>query len=304
MGTDTFTGVNAIRATQFADTLLGGNPLLNGFESFEGRAGDDYIEGGQGFDLAVYAFDGAITTGITVDLAAGTVSGDPLLTGTDTLRGIEGIRGSHLNDGYDATGFSSSSVNAGSLGPSGTYNEFEGMAGNDTITGNGNTRIIYTAAREGVSVDLAAGTAVGGASVGTDTIVGGVFAVRGSNFNDVLIGSAASEYFEGRAGNDAIDGGDGFDTAAYDVGASSGGTFLANAAGDLSASAAGPWRRRAVQHRVGHRHELRRPVRRLRRIARLFRRRAQRKRHADRLAGGRLPERRYRRRHFEWRRRQ
>ncbi len=38
VGTDTFTGVNSVRATQFADTLLGGNPLLNGFESFEGRA--------------------------------------------------------------------------------------------------------------------------------------------------------------------------------------------------------------------------------------------------------------------------
>ena len=43
------------------------------------------------------------------------------------------------------------------------------MAGNDMIIGNGNTRVSYSFAREAVSVDLAAGTAVGGTSVGSDT---------------------------------------------------------------------------------------------------------------------------------------
>ena len=51
--------------------------------------------------------------------------------------------------------------------PSGTtFNEFEGMGGDDTITGNGNTRITYVSATGGVTVDLAAGTAAGDASVG------------------------------------------------------------------------------------------------------------------------------------------
>ena len=44
------------------------------------------------------------------------------------------------------------------------------MGGNDTITGNGNTRISYVSATGGVTVDLAAGTATGNASVGTDTL--------------------------------------------------------------------------------------------------------------------------------------
>jgi len=240
VGTDTFSGVISVRGSSFADTLRGGSSAA-GTQIYEGRGGNDAIDGGQAYDLAVYAFDGAIATGISVDLAAGIVTGDPALTGTDTLRGVEGVRGSHKDDRYDATGFSATSLNSGSLGPSGTYNDFEGMAGDDSILGNGNTRIIYTAAREGVSADLAAGTVVGGASVGTDTILGGVWAVRGSNFNDVLVGSdsPAAEYFEGRAGDDVIDGAGGFDVAAYDVGASGGGTFVAFGPGSFTATAAG-----------------------------------------------------------------
>ena len=151
-----------------------------------------------------------------VDLDLGTVTGDPVLTGIDTLRSIEAIRGSYLADTYDATGFSNLSLNAGS---SGTLNEFEGMAGNDTITGNGSTRLSYVSAREGVSVDLQASTAVGGTSVGTDTIVGGVNAMRGSNFDDVLMGTNhginSAQVYEGRAGNDTFSGRGGFDQAVY-----------------------------------------------------------------------------------------
>jgi Ca2+-binding RTX toxin-like protein len=208
MGTDSFSGVNQVRGSSFADTLLGANPLYNGLESFDGRGGNDWIDGDIGWDRADYAFNGAVTTGIMVDLDLGIVTGDPVLTGSDTLRGIEAIRGSHQADLYDATGFSGSSINAGS---SGTLNEFEGMAGNDTIIGNGNTRASYAGAREGVSVDLQAGTAVGGASVGTDTILGGVNAVRGSNFDDVLTGSASNDILEGLNGNDLLRGGLGAD---------------------------------------------------------------------------------------------
>ena len=59
------------------------------------------------------------------------------------------------------------------IGNNGTFNQFEGLGGNDTITGNGNTRVIYTNATTGVTVNLrgtAHGITVGDASVGTDTI--------------------------------------------------------------------------------------------------------------------------------------
>jgi len=208
VGTDTFTGVNAVRGSAFNDTLVGGNPSSDGFESFDGRGGNDFIDGGSGWDRAEYSFNGPIAGGITVHLAAGTVVGDVAFTGADTLRSIEAIRGSHLDDWFDATGFSGFSTNAGSFG---TLNEFEGLAGNDTIIGNGNTRIIYGFAREGVVVDLLAGTAVGGASVGSDTILGGVFEVRGSNFDDTLVGSSGNDNLFGGNGNDVLRGGLGAD---------------------------------------------------------------------------------------------
>ncbi len=215
VGTDTFTGVNMVRGSAFSDTLAGGLAANNNFESFEGLGGNDTINGGFGFDRADYAFDGATSTGITVNLAAGTVSGDPVLTGTDTLQSIESVRGSFRDDSYNAVGFSGASANAGS---NGSFNEFEGMAGNDSFTGNGNTRLSYVSAREAVNVNLGSGIATGGASVGTDSFTG-VNAARGSNFDDTLTGSnngvATAEVFEARAGDDTIDGGGGFDLASY-----------------------------------------------------------------------------------------
>lgn len=208
IGIDAFSGVNQVRGSAFTDMLRGGNPIADGFENFDGRGGDDFIDGDRGWDRVDYAFNGPITRGIEVHLAAGTVTGDLALVGTDTLRGIEAIRGSHRNDTYDATGFGFSGENVGWFGSS---NEFEGMAGNDTVTGNGNTRIAFYSAREAVSVDLDAGTVVGGPSVGTDALLGGVREVRGSNFDDTLVGSAGDDSLAGSEGNDLLRGGLGAD---------------------------------------------------------------------------------------------
>jgi Ca2+-binding RTX toxin-like protein len=96
-------------------------------------------------------------------------------------------------------------VNAGS---NGTLNEFEGEAGNDTITGNGNTRLAFYHAADGVNVDLSTGTSAGLATgdvakVGTDTFTG-VSAVRGSEFGDQIIGKSGSVTLDGRGGDDIL----------------------------------------------------------------------------------------------------
>ena len=69
----------------------------------------------------------------------------------------------------DATGLTASSTNAGSAGVNArgaAFNEFEGLGGDDTITGNGNTRISYLNALAGVTVTM---TSVGaGTAHGTD----------------------------------------------------------------------------------------------------------------------------------------
>ena len=85
VGHDTFTGVNRVRGSYFADTLLGSNNPSGTAEFFEGRGGDDFINGRGGFDRAVYLNEDAP---IVVHLAAGDVFGGPN-TGHDTLRSIE-----------------------------------------------------------------------------------------------------------------------------------------------------------------------------------------------------------------------
>lgn len=219
VGSDVFSGVEGVRGSSGNDTLLGGLSVSNDFEVFEGRGGNDSIDGGQGFDEVRYSGDGLITKGITVSLAAGIVTGDAVLTGTDTLRGIESVLGSLLADHYDATGFGAGGANVGN---NRGFNRFEGLAGNDTIVGNGDTEAWYNRAQEAVKVNLGAGAAVGGASVGSDAL-SGVWSVRGTDFADKLTGGGAGrdrpgnhyEKLEGGGGNDTIDGGAGVDIATY-----------------------------------------------------------------------------------------
>src|SRR4029078_11814363 len=94
-------------------------------------------------------------SGINVNMAAGTVTGDPSI-GTDFLTEVASCGGSNFAYTYVAYGFNGASSDL----PNGTsFNEFEGMGGNDSITGNGNTRISYVSATAGVQVHRAGGTA-------------------------------------------------------------------------------------------------------------------------------------------------
>jgi Ca2+-binding RTX toxin-like protein len=227
VGIDSFTGVNAVRGSNFDDVLLGSDNRKFSAQNFEGRVGNDFIDGRGGFDRAVYSNDNAVTAGITVHLAAGIVAGDAA-TGTDTLRSVEGVRGTDFADTFDATGFTASSTNAGTDGVNergAAFNEFEGMGGDDTIIGNGNTRVSYLFALAAVTADIQAGTGHGTApgdlaGVGTDTFTG-VNALEGSNFDDLLFGSdnapQTAENFVGGVGNDTIDGRGGFDRAVYSI---------------------------------------------------------------------------------------
>ena len=213
IGTDTiFGGVNSIVGSSFADTLSGSNNGFSSSEVFDGGAGNDTFDGRGGFDQAVYNFDLGTAVGITVNMASvntavGTVVGDASI-GTDTLTSIESVRGTNFADTYVATGYNGASADI----PNGTtFNEFEGLGGNDTITGNGNTRISYVSATDGVTVDLAAGTASGNASVGTDMFTG-VTRARGSSFTDMISGDSSNNVLDGQGGNDVLDGRSGSDT--------------------------------------------------------------------------------------------
>jgi Ca2+-binding RTX toxin-like protein len=243
VGNDTFSGVSSVRGSSFGDTIFGSNNVT-GVEFIEPGAGDDFIDGRGGFDRVSYGMrvDNDATGGITVDLAAGTLTGDGSI-GSDTLRSIEAARGTNFADSFDATGFTASSTNAGSAGVNGSgaaFNEFEGLGGDDAITGNGNTRLVFYNATAGVTVDLAAGTADGDASVGSDTF-SGVSSVAGTGFADALSGSinlSGIEMFDGRGGDDTFDGRGGFDQAVYNMDAATGsGISVDLAAGTVTGDA-------------------------------------------------------------------
>jgi len=225
-GIATLTDVSGVTGTGLDDTLIGSSSN----EYFSGGRGNDLIDGGTGYDAAGYLWGS--TAGITVNMQTGTVDGrDPTDTtvGHDTLRSIEIVKGTNLDDIYDARGFSGTSANAGS---DGQWNKFQGNGGNDTIYGNGATSIAYDFSSVAVDVNLSTGQAqaldpanrVGELAqiVGNDTFTG-VYDVVGSALGDKLTGggtgriegASSYEVFRPGAGNDTVDGQGGWVAVAY-----------------------------------------------------------------------------------------
>ncbi len=170
--TDTFTGIEAITATHFADTLTGGA----GDQRFQPLNGADTIDGGADSDRVDYSRDASYggLAGIAVDLAI--VDGQGFASATDgwgnvdRLRNVEEIRGTGAADTI--------------LGDA-ADNVFDGRQGNDTLEGReGNDRLI------------------GG--LGDDDLHGGAGA-------DELFGDSGDDLIVGGLGDDLLSGGLGFD---------------------------------------------------------------------------------------------
>ncbi|MBK9445275.1 MAG: calcium-binding protein [Betaproteobacteria bacterium] len=203
-GVDSLYNINAVRGSNYGDSLVGSN-RTDLAEHFEGRAGDDTIDGMGGNDIVRY--DNA-SAAVYVNLNTGSATGGD---GNDTLLNIEGVRGSVYNDTL--------------IGSAGS-DYLQGMAGNDTLNGGlGFDRADYDKATAGVNVTLGGlsngtativASATGNTSVGIDTLTS-IEGVRGSSFADSLTGSsdAVDEFFEGREGNDTINGMGGLDQVIY-----------------------------------------------------------------------------------------
>ncbi|MEP0337182.1 MAG: LamG-like jellyroll fold domain-containing protein [Alphaproteobacteria bacterium] len=242
--TDVFiggSGDDTLEGTIGDDILDGGtgeNILIGG----EYGGGDDYLTGGTrgkaGVDRNIADYFGA-GSGITVDASTDTVTG--AATGTDTLGNIDQIIGSGFDDIFDMTGWDNSQFDAfdpdgsgGTYTPTvGVFNVVRGGGGDDTITGNGFTRVDYDDAYGGVTATLTGATngsgyghltgnnagsdgGAGGAAAlgladdtGLDTFVSGVNELAGSNHNDILTGNDNNNVLIGRGGNDTLDGGGG-----------------------------------------------------------------------------------------------
>jgi Ca2+-binding RTX toxin-like protein len=212
-GIDTLIGMDALAGSNFDDRLTG-NAANN---ALFGGLGNDTLNGGGGNDII--SLVGA-TAAATVDLR---ITGPQTIAnfGADTLISIESVYGWAFGD--QLTGNGAANGLLGDLGDdalSGLGGDdtldggagadtLNGGAGNDTLNGGGDFDLVSNGP---VTVDLNITTvaqATGGA--GLDVIVG-VEGVIGSNSDDVLIGDASANRFEGRGGADSITAGGGNDT--------------------------------------------------------------------------------------------
>ncbi len=260
-GNDSFTGIEALRGSEFSDTLTGGE--VN--DEIQGRAGNDSIDGGAGND-SLQGGDGAdslrggtgsdlldggaqrIVVGATNDenwrLSANQSSQYDLVDYTDAASGVsvmlgaDGTAGSASGGGVGNDVLSNIEMVLGSPygdvihGSDRSVNEiFRGGAGDDTIQGGsgagtdlGSNFVDYRSGAGSVTVNLATNSASG--ADGNDVITG-VRGIISGDFNDLLTGDAQDNYFDGGGGNDTIDGGDGNDALSFN-----------NATGGVTASLA------------------------------------------------------------------
>lgn len=211
----------ALTGNALDNVLTGGN----GNDTLEGRAGADQVIGGGGFDFASYSLSSAA---VTIDLAAGTISGGD--AEGDTFSSIEGVIGSAYDDVL--TGDGQGNTLDGGAGD----DLLEGGAlGDRLIGGDGIDTASYASSAFIVIVNLATGTGlvndssgdtlsgienlIGGG--GNDTLTGddGANRLTGNGGNDTLSGGLGDDILTGGAGNDALTGGDGNDTADYSASA-------------------------------------------------------------------------------------
>ncbi|RVG30042.1 calcium-binding protein, partial [Sinorhizobium meliloti] len=204
-------------------TSGGGNDTLTagaGNDTLIANDGADKIDGGVGSDTSVYS---GSYEGVNIDLANNTAEGGH--AEGDVLTSIENLVGSQYVDSM----FGNSVANRldGQKGDD-TLDGREGDdilvggAGADILTGGIGTDVAsYESAATGVSIDLATGIHSGDAAGDTFT---GIEEWHGSNYDDVLGGSASGEALRGGAGDDLLagaagadilDGGSGTDTVGY-----------------------------------------------------------------------------------------
>ena len=197
--TDVLTAIENLTATPGDDVLTGdGGPNLlhggPGNDRIAGGAGDDTLDGGVGTDL----LDLSAALAATVDLVTGVAGGD----GTDAIAAFEDILGSPGDD--TLVGDDGANAIDGDAGD----DEVAGGLGSDDLTGAAGTDTVsFVGAPDGVTVDLAEGTATG---AGED-VLAGFENVDGSGRADVIHGDDSINVLDGRTGADEVYGQDGAD---------------------------------------------------------------------------------------------
>jgi Ca2+-binding RTX toxin-like protein len=225
--------VNLINGTDGDDFLVGtagddlittGNATPNG-DVVVGSTGNDTIDmSGINLSTGFVTIDySGLAEGVIVDIDGAGNSGFVTKNdGEDTLLNVErpliagfdsgglGVIGTALADQFDVAP------------DAGQWMQVRGGDGADnyTINGSGQVRLdfAFADAPGGIDINLATGVIANDGFGNAETIGGtsSVWEVRGTDNDDLIIGSAANESFISQGGNDTIDGGDGFDRLRYD----------------------------------------------------------------------------------------
>ena len=217
---DTYIGIEALVGTDFND-ILGGDAGDNrleggaGDDTLEGRAGNDWLlggagndtltggagadilDGGAGNDTASYAFG---SVGVNISLRLGTASGGDAQG--DTLISIENVTGTDAPDVIE--GDANANILIGGrgddvlIGGAGDDTLIGGRGADTLIGGDGIDTADYSQSLDGITIDLADGTANTGDAQG-DTF-SGIEIVQGSYHDDIIRGDAGDNRLRGGRG--------------------------------------------------------------------------------------------------------
>lgn len=203
--------INGLGGADTLDGLAGDDALYggDGNDVLRGGAGADELDGGAGTDTASYVTSAGA---VTISLLAGTAAGGD--AAGDHLTAVESVTGSALADTLTGDG------NANTLSGEGGNDILAGGTGSDVLRGGagadrldggaGVDSAMYSESAAGVTVNLTAGTGIGGNAQG-DILIS-IETVYGSALADTLTGSAANDSLVGGAGNDVVTGLGGRDT--------------------------------------------------------------------------------------------
>ncbi|REL30842.1 beta strand repeat-containing protein [Thalassotalea euphylliae] len=238
-GVDTVINVENVKGTAQNDTLIGdqsSNQLLGmaGNDTLIGGAGNDLLEGGEGNnqfdggsdqDTVSYAWS---NIGVTADLSTSQAHAEHL---SDTYQSIENLMGSQSGDtligdsqANRLSGLAGNDTLQGLAGDDwlsgGSGNDhLQGGMGSDVLLGGSGDNILdggegvdwvsYANSDESTHVDL---LNRGGGGVSSNDVLIAIENIRGSRFDDTLIGDNADNHLAGLAGDDTLYGGRGNDT--------------------------------------------------------------------------------------------
>ncbi|MGL4239333.1 Hint domain-containing protein [Tabrizicola sp.] len=251
---DSLSGVEGVIGSSRNDTIIGdvadnifiglsGDDLLSGGggnDSIEGGSWSDTLVGGEGADT-LFGGDDFDLTDYSASSAGISISMDGLTPGVggdaegDILSAIETVIGSAFNDTIIGSASADSLVGGDGndrLSGAGSDDTLAGGEGNDTLIGgtgadelrggSGTDTADYSTDTQGVTVNLATGTATGGDALGDtlssiENLTGGTVAdvLTGDDLGNVLTGGGGNDTLIGGAGADTLVGGAGSDTTDY-----------------------------------------------------------------------------------------